>query len=44
MTDEHVVRWVHDVLGVGAVGPRKAKTRGARNNGVGDAATEMHTL
>ena len=25
MTDEHVVRWVHDVLGVGAVGPRKVK-------------------
>ena len=25
MTDEHVVRWVHDVLGVGAVGPRKVR-------------------
>jgi hypothetical protein len=25
MTDEHVIRWVHDVLGVGAVGPRKVR-------------------
>jgi hypothetical protein len=25
MTDEYVVRWVHDILGVGAVGPRKVR-------------------
>tara|TARA_R100000664_G_scaffold7414_1_gene12523 strand:+ start:2772 stop:3059 length:288 start_codon:yes stop_codon:yes gene_type:complete len=25
MTDEFIVRWVHDVLGVGVVGPRKVK-------------------
>ena len=43
MTDKSILKWVHEVLGVGTVNPKRYKTKytvGWKNNGVGVVNTE----
>ena len=44
MTDESVLRWVHEVLGVGTLNKKLLMLLVGKNNGVGDAHTEKHFM
>ena len=47
MTDQSILRWVHEVLGVGTVGEKRYKTPytvGWKNNGVGVVNLEMRFM